>query len=105
MTPIKTMDFCTVVNRRKMKGSGLDLGTTVLVVSTKPLPEKKSDPYLQRIYVVVVRVTKDGDVLIPKEDNEYRSYIVDPRNLEKLSDEDTAKIKELVGERFSGDTP
>ena len=100
--PIKPMDFCEVSSRRGTKGSGLDVGETVLVASTKPLPEKRSDPYLQRVYAVVLRVTKDGDVLIPKDDNEYKSYLVDPRHLTRVSAERQEVLQELIGQRYEG---
>lgn len=98
--PIKPMDFCDVTSRRGTKGSGLEVGETVLVASTRPLPEKRSDPYLQRIYAVVIRVTKDGDVLIPKEDNEYKSYLVDPRHLTRVSEERQEELQEAINNRY-----
>lgn len=98
--PIKPMDFCDVTSRRGTKGSGLEVGETVLVASTRPLPEKRSDPYLQRIYAVVIRVTKDGDVLIPKEDNEYKSYLVDPRHLTRVSEERQEELKEAINNHY-----
>lgn len=98
--PIKPMDFCEVSSRKGTKGSGLDVGETVLVASTKPLPEKRSDPYLQRVYAVVLRVTDDGDVLIPKDDNEYKSYLVDPRHLTRVSKERQEELQEAINNRY-----
>lgn len=101
--PIKPMDFCEVVSRKGVKGSGLEVGEIVLVASTRPLPEKRSDQYLQRIYAVVLRVTNDGDVQIPKDgENDYKSYLVDPRHLTKLSDERQEALREKIGQRYEG---
>ena len=100
MDPVRTLDFCRVIGRKKLKGSGLELGETVCVVSLKPAPEKKSDPYLQRLYAVVLKVTSEGDVLIPKEDNDFKAVLMDPRNLEKLSDEEVKPIQEKLAEKY-----
>lgn len=101
--PIKTMDFCVTSSRKGLRGSGLNLNQTVLVVGTKPLPEKRSDPYLQRIYMLVVLVS-DGKVCIPnsdvgENDNGYRTYLVDPRCLTKLGEEDQVELVKLLGKK------
>ena len=96
------MDICRIVSRKGTKASGLKVGETVLVSSTKPMPAKRSDPYLQRIYVVVLLMEKGGKVLIPKDDNEHKAYLMDPRNLEKVSEEDSKKLYELIGKTNEG---
>lgn len=95
MNPLKTMDYCRVVSDKKLKDSGLIRGDRVLITSIKPVPAKKSDPYLQRLIVVVLKV-EDDKVLVPKDGNEYKAYLVDPRNLEKVSDEERAKLEESL---------
>lgn len=80
---IKPNDFCILVSEKKLKGSGLKRGDVFLIAGVKPAPTSLKDPYLQRIYVVGIKfVNKKPEV--PKEDNEYRAYLIDPRNLEKL---------------------
>lgn len=103
MKPVKPLDFCRVVGRKKLKGSGVELGETVYVVSLKPAPEKKSDPYLQRIYVLVLKVTPEGEVLVPKDNNDFKAILMDPRNLEVLEDKDVQHIKEKLAERYAAE--
>ncbi|MCA9380669.1 hypothetical protein KC678_00195 [Candidatus Dojkabacteria bacterium] len=97
------MDYCWVVSDKKMKGSGLKKGDLVLVTGTKVAPISKIDPYLQRIFVITVLV-KDGEIRLPKSDNHYRAYLVDPRNLEKV-DEDTQKWAEENLKKQYGNIP
>lgn len=104
MTPIRNMDYAYTSSRKGLRGSGLDVGEKVLVVGTKALPEKRSDPYLQRIYVVVVRVV-DGIHQIPnsgeeEEDNGFRSYLVDPRCLTRLDDEEQERLRDMLSEQY-----
>ena len=95
MTPIKNMEYGVTVSRKGLKGSGLSVGQTVLITGTKPLPEKRSDPYLQRIYVVCIVVDEDGHH-IPKEENEYNSYLIDPRCVERLPDDKQEEFREQL---------
>lgn len=87
------MDFAIVVNDKKMKGSGLSRGDMVMITGLKPAPVKKSDPYLQRIFVVSVKVD-EGKPLVPKDGNDYKAYLIDPRNLEKLPEDKQEQLKE-----------
>lgn len=85
------MDFCVTSSRKGLRGSGLKLGQTVLVIGTKPLPEKKNDPYLQRIYSLVLLVDENDNVLMPNNDtgegdNGNRTYLIDPRCLTKVDE-------------------
>jgi len=91
------MDFCVASSRKGLRGSGLEVGDTVLVAALKPTPVKRSDPYLQRLLTVVLKV-KDGVVLTPDniegdESNGYNSYLVDPRCLTLLSEEEQVLLK------------
>jgi hypothetical protein len=85
-TLIKPMDYCYIVNDKKMKGSGLVRGETVLVTGTKVVPATGKDPYLQRIFVVAIKI-EEGILLLPREDNDYQAYMIDPRNLSKVDKE------------------
>lgn len=105
MNPIRNMDYAIITSRKGVKGSGLDLGQIVLVVGTKVLPAKKSDPYLQRVYVVAILVTSEGEHCIPNpqegdEDNGYRSYLLDPRHLTKLDDDASEELREKLNEQY-----
>ena len=99
MEIIKSMDYCRVITAKKMKGSGLEQGDVVLVTGTKVVPAKKTDPYLQRIYVFVIRVL-EGDHQIPSEKNGYKAWLVDPRNLEKLPLEETEQFKDSFEKQY-----
>lgn len=100
MEPIRTMDFCVTSSRKGLRGSGLEVGQEVVVVGTRPLPVKRNDPYLQRVYSVVMVVTDEG-IAVPnngegEEDNGNRSYLVDPRCLTKLVEERQLELKAIL---------
>lgn len=96
---INTMDFCWVLSDKKMKGSGLVRGDLVLVSGLKVVPASTKDPYLQRVLCVVILV-KDDKLHLPSEDNDYKAYLVDPRNLGKV-DEDTLKwAHQLLNDQY-----
>lgn len=104
MTPLKSGDFATVLNNKKMKGSGLQRGDEVYVVNTRPAPEKRSDPYLQRIYVGVLKVEDDLPLIpnseVGEKDNGHRIITVDPRNLEIVSEERSEKLNEALKKKY-----
>lgn len=100
MSKIKSFDFCRVVSAKKLKGSGLNMGDVVMVLGTKQVPASSKDPYLTRTLVIVAIVTKD-ELLIPKETNSYVTYLVDPRSLEKLN-EDDMKLYEAIIQKTYG---
>jgi len=96
---IKALDFCTVVSS-KLGEHGLERGEEVLVATTRALPAKKSDPYLQRIYVLCNKIV-DGKVLIPKEgDDVAMNYLVDPRSLEKVNEERGVELLTALNAQF-----
>lgn len=87
-----------------MKGSGLNVGQEVYVISTRQLPEKKNDPYLTRTYVIVV-LFEGNKLLLPDsiygdDSNGYRSYLVDPRNLEKVSETRKEELEEVIKKQY-----
>lgn len=79
---IEPMQFVTIISSKKMKNSGLSKGQDVFVIGSKMLPEKKSDPYLMRYYVIVAALNKEGLPIIPEENDNNFVWLVDPRNLE-----------------------
>lgn len=92
---VQPMDFCKVVSKKATKNTPINIGDVVLVATMKPAPEKRSDPYLQRIYAVVLLI-KDGKILIPKDDNEHQSWVLDPRFLEHLEEEEEQQFMDLL---------
>lgn len=84
-TVVGVHDYVVISNSRKLKGSGLSVGDVGLVVSSKQLPEKRSDPYLTRTYVVLAMVdTETGEPNVPGPDNDHKVFLVDPRNVTVL---------------------
>lgn len=97
--PIDKNDFCVVSTRKKIAGSTLSLGDVVLVIAMQMAQAKASDPYLRRVYALIVKV-EDGVVLIPKDENEYKAILMDPKNLTRLSDEDQEKYNNLLKKQY-----
>lgn len=97
---INSMDYCTIVSDKRMKDSGLFRGDTVLVTGVKAAPISKNDLYLQRIFVHVVKVEKDGTHLLPLETNDYKVYLVDPRNLQKVDEETTERLQDALKRQY-----
>lgn len=93
---IQPFDFAYVV-KRKGEDTPLRRGDLVLVMGHTLVPASSSDPYLKRV-LVAVAATENGIPLIPKNDNDYKSYILDPRNLQKVSKEEQDKLVELLSE-------
>lgn len=89
---IRPLDFCLVTSK-KLDGSTLSRGDEVLVGTVKSVPAKKSDPYLQRIYLGVHKVVEDqADLSI--------TIIVDPRSLAKVSKERQDELMQKMEEKF-----
>lgn len=93
------MDYATIVSDKKLKGSGLERGQEVLVTGVKPVPASKKDPYLQRILAHVIKIV-DGEHQIPSEKNDYLAYLLDPRSLEKVSDERKSELEEALRKQY-----
>lgn len=103
--PIRTMNYATVASNKGLKKSGLNNGDCVMVIGEKVLPVRRSDPYLQRVYVLCIRVTKEGFHEVPNNDmgdgdNGFRSWLVDPRNLTLLNDESQEALKKKLEEQY-----
>lgn len=103
---IKSGDYCKVVSMKRLKKSGLSLGDELLIASLKVLPLKGADPYLQRVYAVGIRF-RDDKFEFPnpetEKDNGYRSFLLDPRSLEKVTDERKEYIENRIRELYSDD--
>lgn len=80
---IKSMEFVEVVSDKKLKVFGIERGNVLLVAGFKDGQEKHDDPYSLRKYAVVVRVEGDK-VLLPGQDNDNMSYVIDPRNVKPV---------------------
>lgn len=98
---IKAFDFGRIVSSKKVKDSGLGMGDVVMVMGTRVVPASRKDPYLNRTLVVVAKVI-EGLIQIPKEDNEYKAYLIDPRSLEKVEGEEFDRLDEDRKEQFGG---
>lgn len=94
---IKSMDYCRVVSDKKLKGSGLVRGDVVLVVGTKQVPATRKDPYLLRTIVAVGKVVDD----LPQISVADNKYLVDPRSLEKVSEEDQKHYEKILETKYS----
>lgn len=99
MSAIEAYDYCTVVSDKKLRKFGLSRGDEVMIVGTKPTVVSADDPYTKRDYMVVV-IVKDGLVQLPKEGNEYRSYLLDPKSLEKVNDERRRELHEALEKQY-----
>ena len=98
---INIFDYGVVSSTKKMKESGLSVGDTVLVIANKVLPVTKSDPYLQRVYVVCILV-KEGVHQMPSEDTDYVSFLIDPRNLTKVDEDTTKDLRDKLEHQYNG---
>jgi hypothetical protein len=98
MKTLNTMDFARVINDKKLKGTGLSRGDTVMVMGTKPVLAKKGDPYLFRTLMVVAKYL-EGIVQVPGEGNDHKGYLVDPRSLEKVSDNEQEEYTKTISKQ------
>lgn len=96
---MKAMTFATVVSDKKLKYVGMRKGDEVLIMSAKDVAFKKGDPYLKRTLFIVAKVV-DGSPQIPSDRNEYKSYVVDPRSLESVSEQRSKELFELLNEEY-----
>lgn len=89
---IKTMDYVTIVSRKAAKEVGLSTGDEMMVIGERSVPHDPQDPYTKRTYFLAVKL-ENNLPCIPEEGNEHQAYLLDPRSLEKVSEE---KAKEYV---------
>lgn len=100
MRKIQVNDYVFVTSAKKLKGSGLDRGSVLMVVGTRGVPASARDPYLTRELIVAVRVDADGTHYIPKNENDYKAYLIDPRNVEILPAEASVFLSEKLKEQY-----
>ena len=87
-------------------GSTIDVGDYVYVTDIRVAPVKKDDPYLQRIFVMAIKVDKvTGFHEVPdtkksEGSNNFKIYMLDPRGLEILSEEETSRMVECVNRTY-----
>lgn len=99
---INTGDYVFIVNDKKLKGSGLSRGDEAYVTGVKVAPVSAKDPYLQRIYIHVITVDRGGVHNVPKEDNDNKLYLIDPRNVEKVPEERAAFLRDALAQQYGG---
>lgn len=97
--PVSELGFTSVVSN-KLREFGIKSGDEVMVLSYKTAPASADDPYLERKYALVVRV-EGGEVMLPSDNNDYRAYLVDPRNFESLSDERVKTLNSDLRRQFA----
>lgn len=95
----RTNDFCLIASDKKLKGSGLKRGDVVMIASFRPAPVSAKDPYLQRVFAIVF-LSRDGLLQVPHDDNDYKAYLIDPRSLELLPDEEQEGMLELLRKQY-----
>ena len=98
---LSPMDYGRVISAKKIKGSGLFMGEVVMVLGTKQVPASSKDPYITRTLVTVVKLVDDLPA-IPKQDNDYRAYLIDPRSLEKVVGDAEASLKAALKTHYGG---
>ena len=99
---IENMSHAFVVSDKKLKGSGLSRGDIVLVTGTRSVPASKQDPYLTREIVVVVYVEPNGIHHIPKQGNDYKAFLVDPRSLAPVDENLQKLMNEALAKQYGG---
>lgn len=92
-------DFAVITSAKKMKGSGLNNGDVVMVSALKVAPVSAKDPYLQRVYVIALKF-ENMQLLIPNDTNEAKAYLIDPRNIERLPDEEQSVLVGHLRKQF-----
>lgn len=99
-SPLKQMQFVQVVSDKKLRDNGIHRGDVLLIAGFKQGQVKASDLHLLREYAVVVKVEKDV-VQIPAEDNDYLSYVIDPRNVEWVGEERQKYYEEVIRKQYA----
>jgi len=98
---VKAGHYCKVVSKKGSKGLPFGVGDVVYVTDLKVIPTSKSDPYIQRIYALCLKVNSDGFHEVPdtstgEDSNNYKIFIVDPRGLEIMDDKATEFYSEAL---------
>lgn len=98
MKELHSMDFAYVVKSKEMKDTDLTRGEIVMVMGDRMVPASSNDPYLLRKLVVLAKVV-NGVPQIPNDNNEFRAYLADPRNLEKVEDDLQKELADNLANR------
>lgn len=96
---LKPLDYARVVSDKNIKKLGLNRGDVVMVASLQVAQAKKDDPYLQRVYPVVVKIV-DGVHQIPSQDTDWKSYMVDGRSLDPLGEKESKEYQALLNKQY-----
>jgi hypothetical protein len=96
---VTNMEFVEVVSDKKLKAFGITRGDVLMIAGFKQGVEKASDPYLTRKYAVVTRVV-DEVVQIPDENNDYMTYVIDPRNVQGVGPERQSYYEGLLQKQY-----
>jgi hypothetical protein len=97
---IDVWDYVRVVSDKKLKGSGLTRGMTLMVVGTQLVPASKKDPYIKRTIFNTIKVV-DGEHQIPSEKNGYMAYLIDPKSVDKVGSEEAKELNILLNKQYS----
>lgn len=71
----RTLDIVKVVNT-DLTNDGLEIGVDYIIVATRAFPISETDPYTQRVKLLVRKLNTDRD------GTEGKIYIVDPSSVE-----------------------
>lgn len=96
---LNTTQFVHVVSDKELKEHGLYKGDILMIVAFKQVPIQGDDPYLSRHYALAARFV-DNVLQLPAEDNEYRIYLIDPRNVEYVGDDEQLRYEEMLNEQY-----
>lgn len=99
---IPVNSFVFLVSRKNLKGSNLSVGEELMIISYTKTPAKRNDPYLERLWAVVVKLNEKGLPILPSQDKEdnAHSYIVDPRHLQIVSKERGKELNKILIDHY-----
>lgn len=98
--PLQATNVLKVVNDTELKNDGILEGDRLMLLAFTEVRDSVEDPYLYRKLVVVAKV-EDGKLQLPKEGNDYKSYLADPRNFEWVGAEEQLAHENNLSEQFS----
>lgn len=97
---IRENDFCQVNTERFVEEFGIKRNHLVYVAALKVLPVEEADPYLQRVYVLTHKVTKDGHTLA-----DDGLFLMDPRDLQPVGHGRQEKYWEILLKDYDLEPP
>lgn len=87
---LRVGDFATITTDQFVD-KGVKRGHYVYVASLKPLPIEEADPYLQRVFVFVHLMTREGHV-----EPDKGLFLMDPRQLSKVGKQRHKKFTNIL---------